>query len=263
MLWFEEQGAESGFHGRRTTSLGAYTHSHLLTEMPEMKEIVIFAERILPSTQTYIPLQVNALTRYRAHYAGLIPAEQNLPLREQPILLTAKRNTHSRIRREFYRWTGWAPGFHRLLRLRNPVLIHAHFAEGASAATSLGKTLDIPLLLHLRGGGELVPDSELRRHLYQLPYLAYRRRLWREATFFLCVSDYIRRKAILAGYPEDKLIVHYTGMDCTLFSPSKGVKRDRHLVVYVGRLVKSKGLDYLLRAMAIVNSNFPTLTLFL
>ena len=52
-----------------------------------MNTVLVFAERMLPSTQTFIPLQVNELRRYNAQYVGLIPAERNLALPHEPILL--------------------------------------------------------------------------------------------------------------------------------------------------------------------------------
>ena len=103
-----------------------------------------------------------------------------------------------------------------------------------------------------------MPDSELRRRLYQLPYLAYRRQLWQRASLFLCVSQYIREKAIRAGFPEEKIRVQYTGMNYSAFAPTLPVgEKDPNLVLYVGRLVPYKGCDYLLRAMKLVQRRRP------
>jgi colanic acid/amylovoran biosynthesis glycosyltransferase len=223
-----------------------------------MNTVLVFAERMLPSTQTFIPLQVNELRRYNAQYVGLIPADRNLALPHQPILLANKRTRSARCRRELYRWLGVAPGFHASTQRIGSQLIHAHFAEAASPALFMSNRLDLPLILHLRGGSELMPDSELRRHLFQLPFLAYRRRLWQRASLFLCVSDYIREKAIRAGFPEEKVRVQYTGMNCSAFTPSLPLsEKDPNLVLYVGRLVPYKGCDYLLRAMQIVRRSRP------
>ena len=52
-----------------------------------MNTVLVFAERMLPSTQTFIPLQVNELRRYTAQYVGLIPADRNFALPQEPILL--------------------------------------------------------------------------------------------------------------------------------------------------------------------------------
>jgi colanic acid/amylovoran biosynthesis glycosyltransferase len=157
-----------------------------------MKKVLVFAERMLPSTQTFIPLQVNELQRYSPQYVGLIPADRNLDLPYTPVMLTHDRGQVSRVRRELYRWTGAAPSFHARLRNMNADLIHAHFAEGGPAALSLSQHLRLPLVLHLRGGAELLPDHELRRHLFQLPFLVHRKRLWQRASLFLCVSNFIR-----------------------------------------------------------------------
>jgi colanic acid/amylovoran biosynthesis glycosyltransferase len=223
-----------------------------------VKNVLIFAERMLPSTQTFIPLQVAALTRYKPHYAGLIPAERNYALADKPVLLNRDRSLISLIRRELYRWTGIAPGFQSQIRQIRPDIIHAHFAEGTSSALFLSRQLQVPFVLHLRGGAELLSDRELLQHAFQFPYLAFRRRLWKRASLFLCVSEYIRDKALLAGFPREKLRVQYTGMNCEAFTPRRPVsEKDPFLVLYVGRLVPYKGCDYLLRAMALVQREHP------
>ena len=224
-----------------------------------MNTVLVFAERMLPSTQTFIPLQVNELRRYNAQYVGLIPAERNLALPHEPILLAKERTRSARCRREAYRWLGVAPRFHGRLRQVGSHLIHAHFAEGASPALFMSNQLNLPLVLHLRGGAEMMRDADLRRHLFQMPFLAYRRQLWERASLFLCPSNYIREKAIRAGFPEEKVRVQYTGMNCGAFTPGLPVsEKDPNLVLYVGRLVPYKGCDYLLRAMQLVQKQRPT-----
>lgn len=224
-----------------------------------MNRILVFAERILPTTQTYIPLQVNELQRYSAQYVGLIPAaDRNLPLSQEPILLSTKRTRLARCRRELYRWSGVAPRFHARVKRLQPKLVHAHCAEGGPPSLFLSKYLNVPLILHLRGGAELMPDAELRRHLFELPFLAYRRELWERASLFLCSSNYIREKAIAAGFPAEKVRVQYTGMNCNDFSPALPVsEKDPDLVLHVGRLVPYKGCDFLLRAMKQVQAKRP------
>ncbi len=216
-------------------------------------KVLVFAERMLPSTQTFIPLQVNALQRYAPQYIGLIPADKNYPLEHEPIMLTKRRTPAARVRREAYRWTGIGPGFHAEARKAGAKILHAHFAEGGSAAVALANALDLPLLLHLRGGAELMPDEVLRKQLFQRPYLLWRERLWKRASMFLCVSEFIRGKAVAAGFPAEKCRVQYTGMDLKKFTPVLPVaEMDPNLVLYVGRLVPYKGCNYLLQAMQIV-----------
>lgn len=223
-----------------------------------MKRVLVFAERMLPSTQTFIPLQVNELQRYDPQYVGLIPADRNMALPHAPVMLTHDRSLSSRLRRELYRWSGTAPSFHARLQEAGANLIHAHFAEGGSAAVSMSTHLRLPMILHLRGGAELMPDHELRRHLFQLPFLAYRKRLWQRASLFLCVSNFILQKALKAGFPAEKLRVQYTGMDLKRFTlTEESDHKDPNMVLYVGRLVPYKGCDYLVRAMQQVQQRRP------
>jgi colanic acid/amylovoran biosynthesis glycosyltransferase len=218
-----------------------------------VNRVLIFAERMLPSTQTFIPIQVDALQRFDPQYAGLIPAEKNFALKQTPILLTKDRSLKSRMRRESYRWTGVAPAYHSRLKQTGAKLMHAHFAEAASSAVSISEALRIPFLFHLRGGAEMMSDAELRKKAFQLPYLLWRQRLWDRASMFLCVSSFIRDKALHAGFPANKTRVHYTGIDMTRFSPSDSpAEKDKNLVLYVGRLVAYKGADHLVRAMQTV-----------
>jgi colanic acid/amylovoran biosynthesis glycosyltransferase len=224
-----------------------------------MNTVLVFSERMLPMTCPFIPLQVNELQRYTAQYVGLIPAgDRNLPLAQEPILLSKQRTRLARVRRELYRWTGIAPQFHSSLQAVGSVLIHAHFAEGASGAVFISNRLNLPLIMHLRGGAELMPDRELRGQMFELPYLAYRRKLWKRASLFLCVSKYIHEKALRAGFPPEKLRIQYTGMDVDAFTPHLPVsEKDPNMVLYVGRLIPYKGCDYLLRAMKLVQQSRP------
>ena len=223
-----------------------------------MNRVLIFAERMLPTTQSYVSIQVDALKKYKPQYVGLIPAQPSCTLNASPILLTNSRSLGSRVRREAYRWTGIAPSYHARIDKIGAKLLHAHFAEGASSAIAISAALRIPMVLHLRGGSELCPDEVLTRHAFQLPYFFCRRRLWAYSSAFLCVSDFVRRKALATGFPDEKLRVHYTGIDFSRFSPlGTPAEKDKNLVLFAGRLVPSKGADHLVRAMHIVRQSHP------
>ena len=222
------------------------------------QKVLVFAERMLPATQTFIPVQANSMVRYEPQYAGLIPAERNFDLGVKPILLTKTRSRDARLRKEVYRWSGLSAGFHANVRSTSAVLVHSHFAESASSSIVLADVLDVPLIMHLRGGAEMMPDTILRRHLYQWPYLFSRKSLWKRASRFLCVSNFIRDQALAAGFPAGKTFVHYTGIDVSKFtSKSAETIRNRNLILYVGRLVPYKGCNFLIQAMQKVQSQHP------
>lgn len=82
-------------------------------------------------------------------------------------------------------------------------------------------------------------------------YARRKQRLFEQASVFICVSEFIRQKAIEAGFPKSKLRVHYIGVDRALFSAGTQVNRE-DLVLFVGRLVEKKGCEYLIQAMDLV-----------
>jgi colanic acid/amylovoran biosynthesis glycosyltransferase len=223
-----------------------------------MDRVIVFTESILPSTCHFIPAQVDQLLSFAPTYAGLVPAHKNLDLDRVPILLRSDRSTASKVAREFYRWTGTGSSFHAPLKQVDARLIHAHFAEGGPPAVFLSKKLNLPLILHLHGGAELMTDANLRGKLFEWPFLAHRRRVWKRASAFLCVSEYVRGHALRAGFPAGKTHVHFNGLDCKTFTPKMPVaEKDPNLVLYVGRLIGYKGCDYLIRAMQIVQRDRP------
>src|ERR1700722_6566336 len=104
-----------------------------------MDRVIVFAERVLPSTCHCIPVQVNQLRLFAPVYVGLAPSNKNLELDRVPILLRTDRSAVSKVSRELYRWTGKGPAanFHAHLRGVEASLIHAHFGEGGPPALFL------------------------------------------------------------------------------------------------------------------------------
>ena len=81
-------------------------------------------------------------------------------------------------------------------------------------------------------------------------------KLKERCSLFVAVSQFIRKKLLAQGFPDDKICVHYIGIDTRSFSPSPAVKR-RPTVLFVGRLVEKKGCEYLIRAMQSVQEAAP------
>src|SRR5438309_11333226 len=65
---------------------------------------------------------------------------------------------------------------------------------------------------------------------------------------------------IRQGFSANKIVVHYVGVDTELFCPEPGVKR-KPIALFTGRLVEKKGCEYLIRAMAKVQSKSPHMEL--
>jgi glycosyltransferase involved in cell wall biosynthesis len=82
-------------------------------------------------------------------------------------------------------------------------------------------------------------------------YLKHKQELFRRASLFICISEFIKQRAMEAGFPESKLRVHYIGIDREFFCLT-AQPRDPNLVIFVGRLIEQKGCRYLIEAMKIV-----------
>ncbi len=211
-----------------------------------MHKVLVFKETLLPASETFILAQMRALTKYVPILAGLERAHPSLPLPHEPLLLSKNSPSISDARAKLYRRTGTAPLFHLKAKHSRPDLVHAHFASGGRTALPLARALHVPLLVTLHGNDITVRDREPDRY----------RRLAEDASQFICVSKFIRDRALEAGFPPQKLLVHYTGIDRDVFLPPPSLETSQG-VLFVGRLVEKKGCEYLLRAMQEVQQAHP------
>jgi glycosyltransferase involved in cell wall biosynthesis len=222
--------------------------------------VLIFRNELLPGSETFIRAQASALQLFEPCFVGVHAALHSLPLSEQPVLLDSSSGLMGKLRRRAFWRSGVAPDFYRRLEQLKPALLHAHFAIDAAAALPIAKRLRIPLVVTLHGYDVTSSDTTLRRSPEGRCYLRRRRQLWEEAATFVCISRFLYDRALAAGFPREKLRVHYTGTDFSLFAPCQ-VERDPNLIVFVGRLVEKKGCRYLLDALEMVRRTLPNVRL--
>jgi colanic acid/amylovoran biosynthesis glycosyltransferase len=223
--------------------------------------VVVFCDHLLYPSETFIRAQAQALRRFAPVYAGSRRVK-GLELPEENTFTINQGGLTGRARELAFKFFGSAPGLARRLRDRAPALMHAHFGPDGLYALPLAKKLGIPLIVTFHGSDATATDL---RHV-KAPY-GYRRFLTqkiilqREANLFLAVSEFIRKKLEEQGFPSEKVIVHHIGVDTALFSP--GGRDKESIVLFVGRLVERKGVDYLIRAMAEVQKITPNAELVL
>jgi colanic acid/amylovoran biosynthesis glycosyltransferase len=229
--------------------------SKVVTEAQPAR-VLIFRSALLPISETFIREQAEALRRFEPIYAGLTRIPSGLPESSRSILLTQSSERSAWLARLLYQFSGYGPSFKAEAKRAHPALIHAHFALDGVAALPLAAHLKVPLLVSLHGYDVTIHESSLRNSITGRFYLHRRRQLWNRANMFLCVSQFIRTKAIEAGFPREKLRVHYTGVNCDTFQKSRE-ERDGS-VLFVGRLVQKKGCAYLIDAMSEVCRTHPS-----
>jgi colanic acid/amylovoran biosynthesis glycosyltransferase len=83
-------------------------------------------------------------------------------------------------------------------------------------------------------------------------------KLFNEADLFLPVCHYFKNIAIGLGCHPDKVIVHHSAIDCSLFffRKKKRRKHEKIHLVSVCRLVEKKGLDIALQAIAQISKKY-------
>ena len=212
------------------------------------RNVLVYTDRVLPGSATFIRNQSEHLPRYRPIYAGS-RREDGLDVPHDRRVVLNSGGTIGRLREIGFKLTSFAPGFIRDLRDKEPALIHAHFGPDGLMALPIAKALDVPLLVTFHGYDATMKDEYARESFYRhRQYIKHRDRLIHDAAGFIAVSDFIKGKILDQGYPEEKIDRHYIGIDTSLFSPDLEVERDP-IILFVGRLVQKKGLPYLIQAM--------------
>jgi glycosyltransferase involved in cell wall biosynthesis len=226
-----------------------------------MPNVLVYRNELLPPSETFIQAQAASLRRYTPHFVGLRTAKPSLLDPKHCTLIEPSSRLPHAVRSLGYRYLGLQPWLHdgqllHDLRALDAALMHVHFATDGLTAYPLAAALQIPLIVTLHGYDvtmQQVGRNPLRSaaHRFRLGALQQR------ADVFLCVSEFIRRKALAAGFPERKLLVHHIGIDTDIFKPTRSCNRNNN-VLFVGRLTEKKGCAYLIRAMVQVQRHVPS-----
>lgn len=211
--------------------------------------VVFYSGRLLPPSETFVRAQAEELSQFTPYYMGSrrveglsIPSERTVVVNPGTSLGAGKE--------AIYKWFGYAPELVRQIQAIAPQLIHAHFGVCAALALPIVRRVKLPLVVTFYGLDATMTDAYARTHsISTRVYLQRRDALKRETDLFIAVSEFIRDRLIAQGFPADKIIAHYYGVDTNRFQPDPRVEREP-VVLFVGRLAEKKGCEYLIRAMA-------------
>lgn len=231
--------------------------------MTKKLNVIIYRNLLLPPAEPYVRNQAEALQQFVSYYVGS-RFVQGLTLPAERTLVVNQGGLPGKMSEIFYMFFGLAPAFFEEIRKLNPVLIHAHFGPDGVSALPLAWALQIPLVVTFHGFDATVKDEYSWRSRYNIHrlYLLRRKALRREACLFIAVSKFIKERLLQQGFPPDKIVVHYIGVDTEFFQPAPA-EAHGSIVLFVGRLVEKKGCEYLIQAMSKVEAAKPEVELIL
>jgi len=219
--------------------------------------VAVYRDRLILATETYIRSQGEALTRYRSYYVGMRRAARSLELPSERVFVLNRGGVAGRAREFAYQELGVSRRLLSAVRPLRPALLHAHVGIDGAAALPLARRLGVPLVVTYHGFDATATDRAARKRgrRYRI-YLRRRETLMREARLFIAVSQFIRASLLDRGFPENRIALHYIGVDTELFRPDPAVPREP-VVLFVGRLIEKKGVRHLIAAMREVQARVP------
>jgi glycosyltransferase involved in cell wall biosynthesis len=224
-------------------------------------KVIIFSDHLLYPSETFIKAQASALCEYEPVYVGSRRVA-GLELPQEKVYTVNPGGLLGKFHELRFKIVGSAPAMVKRLRALRPVLLHAHFGPNGLRALPLANALRLPMITTFHGGD--VTTTDLRHQKTYLGfryYLANKGRLKRSNALFLAVSKFLRRKLLEQGFPAERVLVAYTGVDTKKFRPAS--TEDRPIILFVGRLVEFKGAEFLIKAASEVQRQFPAVELVL
>ncbi|MGD6967741.1 glycosyltransferase [Rossellomorea vietnamensis] len=224
------------------------------------RKVLIYRDLLLPSSETFVKTQAEGLKDFTPVFAGSYKIDNGLDLTPAEELFIMKKNSilNNRITGTHFKKVLLKSVLLPKLKKINPVLMHAHFGPDGTLALPLAESLNIPYIVTFHGYDVTTKDEYLRKSTsYNIQnYTKEIHTLKNSNALFIAASEFIKKKLIQKGFPEEQILVHYIGVNLDLLKRDDTVSREEN-ILFAGRLVKNKGCEYLLKAMKIVNEQKP------
>lgn len=225
------------------------------------RNIIVYRDILLPPSERFILSQGESLSVFNAFYFGSRKVS-GIEVPSDRCCVVNNGGWIGKCREVLFKvFDRVLPA--QLVRLSKlqPLLIHAHFGPDGVLANTLARELRLPLVVTFHGFDATVTDDFAKRSFYtHRKYLRRKGALIGQCSKFIAVSDFIRRRLLEQGFPEEKIVTHYIGIDLEEFQPQVQIPREP-IVLFVGRLVEKKGCSYLIKAMQKVQASLPEVQL--
>lgn len=218
-----------------------------------MRKAAVFLNQCLPLSEVFVAHQAQAFERYKPTLVACRKVSPSVETRLPEIVLNASGTPKEKLQEILFK----ATGYNRFLQnaIKDADIVHSHFGPVGWLASGIAAKERKPLVVTLHGFDVLKNNISLKTDgPLQASYAHNRKKLGERASAFLCVSDYIKKRAIGFGFPEEKCHVQYLGIPMPEFSQPKTTRNPDapYKLLAVGRLVPFKGHKKLIEAASIV-----------
>lgn len=212
--------------------------------MKDKIRIGVFRENLLPYTETFILNQARFITKYSVEIFGINRITPETPFESIYVFQSMPKITKTIFKLFSNIPDVWFSSF----KDRKYALIHAHFGPDALWASAFSKKLGIPLITTFHGYDVFPTQGNLGKMYH---YYEFRRKeLFNRSSKVIAVSEYVKSRLLVLGCPEDKIEVHHIGIDTDYFSPIEQIREP--IILFVGRLIKQKGILDLINASSLI-----------
>ncbi len=227
-----------------------------------MPNFIIYTDRLLPASETFIPGPAEALPNFTPYYVGARRVD-GLDLPDERVFTAHSAGAFGKAQqyaKMFLTGNNGVAALAPKLRPLYPLFIQAHYGPSGANAIPLAKALKIPLVVYFHGIDATMTDEFARGSFYTRLYLKKRPRLIREADLFITHTEFLKQQLIKKGFPPERIVVHYIGLEIPQIEPLPLAERE-NIVLFVARLVEKKGCEFLIRAMHRVQETRPDVEL--
>jgi glycosyltransferase involved in cell wall biosynthesis len=221
----------------------------------ERPPVLIYRDHLLPYSEVWVRLQGEALKDFRAYYAGS-KRRGDVEMPHDRTFVVNGGGSRGRAAEGLFKVAGWAPRLHRWARQLEPALVHAHFGVDGALVAPLARALNVPLVVTFHGFEATMRDDHAARSFYlHRKYLRRRDELARSGALFVAVSRFVRDCLLAQGFPAERTVTQYIGIDASQFRPDPAARAN--VVLFVGRFDFLKGAEFAIRATAEVVRSVP------